>query len=352
MRDELGIKTGSLARPLQAAWISATSFASLAAIQIAALLIASSSPGIPTISLLSLVSLAALGAFGGYLGGAPLGRGVARHNWRWLGYGRDSRDRATPWCFDKLLVITTMGTGPAVCPRVEFPRGFTNTEPPMLKRICSTTGATRKSASRRSIPRLKATLRCCRRPERALPLVFTKGCNSQEERLDSLPARLRITQPRPEVSGAPDRATLCQSRSRLETVDPYCEPGAIQSLLSAIRESASSVPHCSACIRAATRSSIMMHGIFADAPTTRSTSIPSNARHSCRAKQKVATNDVERHIQCIGRMSFRYPTLMQGRPDDPPGYIDGIACLSSGSYGIGAEVGFALSLASSLTSCS
>jgi hypothetical protein len=103
-------------------------------------------------------------------------------------------------------------------------------------------------------------------PSAPMLLVFTKGCNSQEARLDSLPARLRATQPRPEVSGAPDRATLCQSRSRLETVAPYCEPGAIQSLLSAIRESASSVPHCSACIHAATRSPIMMQGIFADAP--------------------------------------------------------------------------------------
>jgi VIT1/CCC1 family predicted Fe2+/Mn2+ transporter len=32
MRDELGIETGFLARPLQAAWISATSFASFAAV--------------------------------------------------------------------------------------------------------------------------------------------------------------------------------------------------------------------------------------------------------------------------------------------------------------------------------
>jgi len=78
MRDELGIETGSLARPLQAAWISATRFASLAAIPIAALLIAPPSQGIPAISLLSLVSLAALGAFGGYLGGAPLGRAALR----------------------------------------------------------------------------------------------------------------------------------------------------------------------------------------------------------------------------------------------------------------------------------
>jgi VIT1/CCC1 family predicted Fe2+/Mn2+ transporter len=52
LRDELGIDQASLSRPMQAAWISAASFAFFATIPIAAL----------------------LGAFGGYLGGAPLGR--------------------------------------------------------------------------------------------------------------------------------------------------------------------------------------------------------------------------------------------------------------------------------------
>jgi VIT1/CCC1 family predicted Fe2+/Mn2+ transporter len=78
MRDELGIETGSLTRPLQAAWISATSFASFATVPIAALLIAPRSQGIPAIAMSSLFSLAALGAFGGYLGGAPLGRAALR----------------------------------------------------------------------------------------------------------------------------------------------------------------------------------------------------------------------------------------------------------------------------------
>jgi VIT1/CCC1 family predicted Fe2+/Mn2+ transporter len=78
MRDELRLETGSLARPLQAAWISATSFASFAAVPIAALLIAPPSLAIPAISVLSLASLAALGAFGGHLGGAPLGRAALR----------------------------------------------------------------------------------------------------------------------------------------------------------------------------------------------------------------------------------------------------------------------------------
>jgi len=78
MRDELGIEKGSLARPLQAAWISATSFASFATVPIVALLIAPSSRGILAIAISSLVSLVALGAFGGHLGGAPPGRAALR----------------------------------------------------------------------------------------------------------------------------------------------------------------------------------------------------------------------------------------------------------------------------------
>jgi VIT1/CCC1 family predicted Fe2+/Mn2+ transporter len=78
LRDELGIDPTSLARPMQAAWISATSFASLALIPIVALLIAPASLRIPVIAALSLLSLAALGAFGGHLGGAPLGRASLR----------------------------------------------------------------------------------------------------------------------------------------------------------------------------------------------------------------------------------------------------------------------------------
>jgi VIT1/CCC1 family predicted Fe2+/Mn2+ transporter len=78
LRDELWIDTPSLARPLQAAWISAASFASFAAVPITALLVAPPSQRIPAISILSLVSLAALGAFGAHLGGAPLGRAALR----------------------------------------------------------------------------------------------------------------------------------------------------------------------------------------------------------------------------------------------------------------------------------
>jgi VIT1/CCC1 family predicted Fe2+/Mn2+ transporter len=78
LRDELGIDQNSLARPMQAAWISAASFACFAVVPIAALLLAPAAARIPVIAALSLVSLAVLGAFGGHLGGAPLGRAALR----------------------------------------------------------------------------------------------------------------------------------------------------------------------------------------------------------------------------------------------------------------------------------
>ena len=78
MRDELGIDQAALARPMQAAWISAVSFALFAAVPIAALFAAPSALSIPVIAMVSLVCLAALGALGGHLGGAPLGRAVLR----------------------------------------------------------------------------------------------------------------------------------------------------------------------------------------------------------------------------------------------------------------------------------
>jgi len=78
MRDELGIDQASLARPIQAAWISAASFAAFAIVPIAALLIAPVALRIPLIAVLSLASLAVLGVFGGHLGGAPLGRAALR----------------------------------------------------------------------------------------------------------------------------------------------------------------------------------------------------------------------------------------------------------------------------------
>ena len=72
LRDELGIDPASLSRPLQAAWVSATSFALFALVPIAALLVAPAHLAVPLIAAASLCSLAALGAFGGHLGGAPV----------------------------------------------------------------------------------------------------------------------------------------------------------------------------------------------------------------------------------------------------------------------------------------
>ncbi len=78
MRDELGIDRAALARPLQAAWVSAASFATFALIPILALLAAPVALRLPVIALASLVSLGSLGAFGGYLGGAPILRAAVR----------------------------------------------------------------------------------------------------------------------------------------------------------------------------------------------------------------------------------------------------------------------------------
>ncbi len=78
LRDELGIDPAALARPLQAAWISAVSFAVFAALPILALLAAPAGARILVIAAVSLASLAALGALGGHLGGAPRGRAALR----------------------------------------------------------------------------------------------------------------------------------------------------------------------------------------------------------------------------------------------------------------------------------
>ena len=78
MRDELGIDQTALARPMQAAWISAVSFACFAVVPIAGLILAPATLRIPAVAALSLMSLALLGAFGGHLGGAPIGRAALR----------------------------------------------------------------------------------------------------------------------------------------------------------------------------------------------------------------------------------------------------------------------------------
>ena len=78
LRDELGIDLGSLARPLQAAWISAASFATFASIPVLVLVAAPASLRVASVIAVSLASLAGLGGLGARLGGAP----IARATWR------------------------------------------------------------------------------------------------------------------------------------------------------------------------------------------------------------------------------------------------------------------------------
>ncbi len=78
LRDELGIDPQALSQPLQAAWISALSFATFAVVPIVALLLAPAQLQIPTIAAASLFALGSLGAFGAYLGGASKLRGALR----------------------------------------------------------------------------------------------------------------------------------------------------------------------------------------------------------------------------------------------------------------------------------
>ncbi len=78
LRDELGLDDAALAKPLQAAFVSAASFASLGLLPIVALVVAPSAWRVAAIVATSLASLAILGAVGGRLGGAPLARAATR----------------------------------------------------------------------------------------------------------------------------------------------------------------------------------------------------------------------------------------------------------------------------------
>jgi VIT1/CCC1 family predicted Fe2+/Mn2+ transporter len=78
LRDELGITDETRARPLQAALVSAVSFATAAVIPILALIVSPRSARVPVIAVTALVALGALGAIGGRLGGAPYRRAAVR----------------------------------------------------------------------------------------------------------------------------------------------------------------------------------------------------------------------------------------------------------------------------------
>jgi VIT1/CCC1 family predicted Fe2+/Mn2+ transporter len=78
LRDELGVDPKELSQPLQAAWISAVSFALFALVPICAHLLAPDAWRVPVIAGASLLSLGTLGALGGYLGGANRFRAALR----------------------------------------------------------------------------------------------------------------------------------------------------------------------------------------------------------------------------------------------------------------------------------
>jgi VIT1/CCC1 family predicted Fe2+/Mn2+ transporter len=77
-RDELGISDQLAARPFQAAWASAVSFAVGAAVPLAALVISPASHIAVIVGSCSLACLAALGALAARTGGASAGTGALR----------------------------------------------------------------------------------------------------------------------------------------------------------------------------------------------------------------------------------------------------------------------------------
>jgi VIT1/CCC1 family predicted Fe2+/Mn2+ transporter len=77
LRDELGIDPRSHPRPMQAAWVSAASFALFAILPLLGLL-APASIRLYAIAGITIVSLAILGAIGGWLGDAPMTRASLR----------------------------------------------------------------------------------------------------------------------------------------------------------------------------------------------------------------------------------------------------------------------------------
>jgi VIT1/CCC1 family predicted Fe2+/Mn2+ transporter len=78
LRDELGFRDATRARPLQAAVVSAASFTSLAVLQIVVVLVAPGEIRIAAVATAALASLAGLGALGGQLAGAPRLRAALR----------------------------------------------------------------------------------------------------------------------------------------------------------------------------------------------------------------------------------------------------------------------------------
>ena len=78
LREELGIREGSLANPLQAAATSATAFAAGAILPILVVFVAPASVRIAAIAVVTLIALALVGALGGLVGGAHAAKASLR----------------------------------------------------------------------------------------------------------------------------------------------------------------------------------------------------------------------------------------------------------------------------------
>lgn len=77
-RDELGISEITTARPIQAAFTSALTFAAGAALPLIVALAAPTATVVAAVSFTGLVTLAILGGAGAWAGGAPIWKAVAR----------------------------------------------------------------------------------------------------------------------------------------------------------------------------------------------------------------------------------------------------------------------------------
>lgn len=78
LRDELGLSEGLSARPVQAAWSSAASFAAGASVPLAVAALAPAANLVVAVSVASLLCLAVLGAASARAGGAPVVRATIR----------------------------------------------------------------------------------------------------------------------------------------------------------------------------------------------------------------------------------------------------------------------------------
>ncbi len=78
MRDEIGITEEMAADPIQAAWASALSFATGAALPLLVAWLSPLSVVVPTVVVATLLSLALLGTMSAAMGGAPVVRAVGR----------------------------------------------------------------------------------------------------------------------------------------------------------------------------------------------------------------------------------------------------------------------------------